>query len=196
MLGPESFRFPNNAISLSAISGFTVTVLTYILDPEFRKPVEVSLDKMSQDEKPCIILYSDAMYEDAEVKLPDGRTLTIRNIRPHECGTPQNTLCSKRSTLAHHALLQHHDAPPRRRRRRKFPHHTSKGARASGPPRHATQRSRNIAMPCLLQMPPCSGFGTASDSPCPDHGPTNQPTSKPCKPEPNEGSPSIAANEA
>ena len=80
MLGPESFRFPNNAISLSAISGFTVTVLTYILDPEFRKPVEVSLDKMSQDEKPCIILYSDAMYEDAEVKLPDGRTLTIRNM--------------------------------------------------------------------------------------------------------------------
>ena len=106
------------------------------------------------------------------------------------------TLCCKHSTLAHHALLQHRDTPPHRRRHRKFTHPARKGARAFGPPRHATQRSRKIAMPCLLQMPPCSGFGTASDSPCPDHGPTNQPTSKPCRPEPNEGSPSIAANEA
>ena len=132
---------------------------------------------------------------------PRGRPMALRHpspraLRPHACGTPQYTSCCKRSTLAHHALLQHHDAPLRRRRRRKFPHPTWKGARAFGPPRHATQRSRKIAMPCLLQMPPCSGSGTASDSPCPDHGPTNQPTSKPCKPEPNEGSPSIAANEA
>ena len=54
-------------------------------------------------------------------------------------------------------------------------------------PRHATQRSRQAAMPCLLHMLPCPGSGTASDSPCPDRGPTNERTSQPRKPEPNGG---------
>ena len=43
-------------------------------------------------------------------------------------------------------------------------------------PRHATQRSRQAAMPCLLHMLPCPGSGTASDSPCPDRALTNQRT--------------------
>ena len=54
--------------------------LETVLDPEFRKPVEVNLDKMSQDEEPCIILYSDAMYEEVKTTLPDGRTHTVRNM--------------------------------------------------------------------------------------------------------------------
>ena len=87
---------------------------------------------------------------------PRGRPMALRHpspraLRPHACGTPQYTSCCKRSTLAHHALLQHHDAPLRRRRRRKFPHPTWKGARAFGPPRHATQRSRKIAMPACCK---------------------------------------------
>ena len=62
------------------------------------------------------------------------------------------------------------------------------------PTRHTTLAQNCNA--CLLQMPPCPGSGKASDSPCPDHGPTNERTSMPCKPEPSEGSPSIEAYEA
>ena len=51
-----------------------------MLDEEFLAPVEVSVNKLRSDDEPCLIFYSDAMYEDVERELSDGRVITIRNM--------------------------------------------------------------------------------------------------------------------